>query len=480
MHNHDRSHHHPGHMTAQAPWTTLALLAIAEFMVILDVTVVNVALPTIGDALHFSARDLQWVVTAYVLFTGGLMLFGGRLADLAGRRRVFLAGLALFTTASLGSGLAWSEPALIVSRALQGAGAAMLLPSALSIVTTTYAGEQRSKALAVWGALGSAGAAAGVLFGGVLTDVLGWRSVFFINVPVGIAVVALSLRVLPSAPRARRALADFDLVGAAALMSGLITLILAIEGTSQHGWTSPYTLGMAAGSAALLTKFALTERRSRQPLVPPATWRVGSLVSSAAVMLTATGILVGAFFLNTLYLQHVMGASAVETGLAFLPLTLVILAGAHASQQLLPRMGSRWIVAAGMMIAAAGATLLAGAPEDPSYVTNLLPGYLALGFGIGMTLVSVSVTAMAEIGHESAGLASGLMTTAHELGAAIGVAVLAAIASASGSVATVSGIVDGYDTAFLVAGNVAAAAALIAALALPSVRPEPGMAHGMH
>ena len=469
----------PNDAEGRTPWTTLVLLAVAQFMVVLDVTVVNVALPTIGKALDFG-RDLQWVVTAYVLFTGGLMLFGGRLSDLIGRRPIFLGGLSLFTAASLASGLAWTAPALIASRALQGAGAALLLPSALSIVTTTYSGDQRTAALGIWGALGSAGAAAGVLFGGILTETLGWRSVFFINVPVGVAVAALTVHLIPAVARTRPRLRELDLIGAGTLMAGLVALLLAVQGAAQHGWISAYTLGTAGLGAALLANFAVTERRSRQPLIAPATWRIRSLISSAAVMLSATGILVGAFFLNTLYLQRVMGASALETGLAFLPLTLVILAGAHAASHFLPRFGSRWVVVAGMFTAATGASMLAGAPVDPSYVANLLPGYLLLGFGVGMTFVSVSVAAMAEVSHEIAGVASGLMTTAHELGAAIGVAVLAAIASASGAAGSISALVDGYSTGFVVAGNVAALVGLVSAFALPSVRPEPGAAHGLH
>src|SRR5215216_5462527 len=239
---------HDSRHPAAAPvsWVTLALIAIAQFMVILDVTVVNVALPSIGDALDFSGADLQWVVTAYVLFTGGLMLFGGRLADLIGRRQVFLAGLGVFTAASLGSGLAGTPEVLVGARALQGLGAAMLLPSALSIITTTYEGAQRNKALAVWGALGSAGAAAGVLLGGVLTDVLGWRSVFFINVPVGIAVGVAARHVLAGASIRWAGVRQLDLLGAGTLMGGLVALILAINGTTEHGWLSTYTLTMAA------------------------------------------------------------------------------------------------------------------------------------------------------------------------------------------------------------------------------------------
>lgn len=470
---------HPDHDHRHS-WLPLAIVAIAQFMVILDVTVVNVALPSIQDSLGLSAGQLQWVVTAYVLFTGGLMLFGGRLADLGGRRRVFLMGLFVFTAASLASGLAGSPTALIVSRAAQGVGAAMLLPAALSIVTTTYEGRQRATALAVWGALGSAGAAAGVLFGGVLTSALGWESVFFINVPVGLALLMVSRHRLEAdtvkLPEARQ----LDMAGAGALMAGLFSLVLAIEGTSSHGWTSLYSLGFASLAAFLLGHFAVIERRSERPLVPPITWRNGPLVTSAAVMMVATGILVGAFFLNTLYLQHVVGATALETGLAFLPLTLVILAGAHVASSAMGHLGSRWTIVAGLGAAAAGAWLLSGAPADPGYAGDLLPGYLLLGFGLGMTFVAASVAAMAEVTHDEAGLASGLMTTAHELGAALGVAVLGAVATAAGAADSLAGMVDGYGTGLTVAASVALAVAVLAAVSVPSVRPAAGAAHGMH
>jgi MFS family permease len=313
-----------------------------------------------------------------------------------------------------------------------------------------------------------------VVFGGVLTETLGWRSVFFTNVPVGIVVAVLTLHLIPAIARKHPSMRQLDLVGASTLMGGLVALLLAIQGTAQHGWISPYTLGIAAAGTALLASFVVSERRSRQPLIVPAVWRIRSLMSSAAVMLIATGILVGAFFLNTLYLQHVMGASPLETGLAFLPLTLIILAGAHAASHFLPRVGSRRIVVAGMLSAAGGASILAGAPSDPSYAISLLPGYLLLGLGVGMTFVAVSVAAMADVRDEIAGLASGLMTTAHEVGAAIGVSVLAAIASAAGD------LVDGFDTGFLVAANVAAVVGVVCAFALPSVRPQPGTSHGLH
>jgi EmrB/QacA subfamily drug resistance transporter len=461
--------HAPHGAGEQRSWALLALLAVAQFMVVLDVTVVNVALPAIADAFALGEGRLAWVITAYVLFTGGLMLLGGRLADLTDRRAVFLAGLGLFTGASLASGLAWSGTALIVSRALQGAGAALLLPAALSIVTTAYTGRQRAVALGVWSALGSAGAAAGVLLGGVLVTLLDWRWIFFVNVPVGIALAVLAPRLIAAAPARRPAGARLDLLGAGTLLGGLVSLVLAIEGAAEHGWTSARTLGLAAAAALLLTAFAAVERSGARPLVPPATWRKRSLVSGAAMMLAATGVLVGAFFLGSLYLQRTLGATALETGLAFLPLALVIFAGAHLTQHLLPKVGTRPPMAAGMLLAAGGALLLSGAPADAGYAADLLPGFLALGLGVGMALVAVSVVTMDRVGHEDAGLASGLLSTAHELGAAIGVAVLGAVTAAGGT-----------GDAFAVSAGVAIAGALAALVAVPPARPEPGARMALH
>ena len=447
----------------RAPWTVLVLLAVAQFMVILDVTVVNVALPSIGRALDFSPGDLQWVVTAYVLLTAGLLVLGGRAADALGRRRIFLAGLAVFTGASLASGLAGSPALLVAARAAQGVGAALMSPAALSIVTTTYAGRQRTTALAIWGAIGAGGAAAGVLVGGILTAWLSWRAVFFINVPLGIATALLALRLIPATAGRRRPL---DLRGALALTGGIVALVYAIDGAATHGWTSSRTLLLLGAAAALLVTFALAERAHPRPLVPAATWRVRSLVSSAAMMLGATAILVGAFFLNSLYLQDVLGASALETGLAFLPLTLVIGVGAHLAPHALGHLGARGVVLIGLALMAGGSLLLALAPGDASYVTDLLPGYLALGLGTGLVFPAVSITAMSDVGHDDAGMASGLMQTSHELGAALGVAVLSSIATAAGAVPAL-----GYQDGCLAAAAIAGLLALLALVSVPSIRP---------
>jgi EmrB/QacA subfamily drug resistance transporter len=445
-------------------------------MVILDATVVNVALPSIGRALHFAAGDLQWVVTAYVLFSGGLVLLGGRAADVLGRRATFLAGLAVFTAASLASGLAPTAGALIAARAGQGLGAALLTPAALSIIVAVYTGGQRAAALSVWGALGGGGAAAGVLAGGILTTWLGWRSVFLVNVPVGVAAALLSLRLVPRSgarPAARRQL---DLPGALLVVAGLVTGVYALAGTPQHGWGSGRTLLLLAVSAGLLAAFAVAERAARRPLLPPQTWRSRSLASGALVMFGATGILVGTFFLNSLYLQDVAGASALRAGLGFLPLVAVIGLGAHLTPRLLPRAGSRVLAAVGLLLMAGGAVLLSGVSAQDGYLTGLLPGLLVIGAGTGLVFPAASVTAMSDVPADRAGLASGLMTAAHEIGAALGVAVFAAVATTAAG----GGFAVGYRHGFTVVAAVAAGLALAAALAIPAVRPAPGARVAVH
>ncbi|HKN93188.1 MAG TPA: MFS transporter [Thermoleophilaceae bacterium] len=463
------------HSDERRPWALLVLLCVAQFMVILDVTVVNVALPSIGHDLGFAPRDLQWVVTTYVLFTGGLLLLGGRVADLLGRRHVFIAGLVLFTAASLASGLAPTPAALIVARGAQGLGAAMLSPAALSIITTTYSGAQRTTALSVWGAIGAGGAAAGVLLGGILTTSLGWESVFFINVPIGIAATLLAARLVPIAGSPGGSLRELDLAGAGTLVSGLVVLVYGVEGASRHGWGSLQTIVLIAAAAVVLATHVRIERRSTRPLIPPATWEVRSLVSSAAVMLGATGILVGTFFLNSLFLQNVLGSSALETGLAFLPLVLVIGLAAHAGPHLLEQFGARVVVIAGLALVAGGELVLSRAGAGAGYFANLLPGFVPLGLGIGLVFVSVSVTGMSEIDGERAGLASGLMTTAHEIGGAFGVSIFSAVALSGGT-----SLAQGYAHGAVAGAIVAGALAVVAALAVPAVRPAPGEHVAVH
>ncbi len=469
---------HPAPTPQRRPWSVLVLLSVAQFMVILDATVVNVALPSIGRVLHFAAGDLQWVVTAYVLFSGGLVLLGGRASDVAGRRATFLTGLAVFTAASLASGLAPSAGALIAARAGQGIGAALLTPAALSIITTTYSGAQRAAALSAWGAIGGGGAAAGVLAGGMLTTWLGWRSVFLVNVPVGVVGGLLSPRLVPPSRAAAKIHRELDLPGALLVVAGLVTGVYALAGTPEHGWGSSRTLLLLAASFGLLAAFAAVERSVRRPLLPPPTWRSRSLVAGASVMLGATGILVGTFFLNSLYLQDVAGASALRVGLEFLPLVAVIGVGAHLTSRLLPRVGSRVLAVAGLVLMGAGALLLSRVSAEAGYLTGLLPGLLVIGAGTGLVFPAASVTAMSDIAEDRAGLASGLMTAAHEIGAALGVAVFSAVATAQATVG--GGFAAGYRHGFAVVAVVAAMLALVAALAVPSVRPTPGTSVAVH
>jgi EmrB/QacA subfamily drug resistance transporter len=458
----------PESRVAEQPWTVLALVGLAQFMVVLDVTVVNVALPSIGRELDFAAADLQWVVTAYVLVTGGLLLLGGRASDLLGRRRLFLTGLLLFTGASLAAGLAPSSGALVAARAAQGLGAALLSPAALSIATTTYSGRRRVVALGVWGAIGSAGAAAGVLFGGILTTLLSWEWVFFVNLPIGLLTAVLAVRFIPASRPARVARRQLDVPGALTVTGGLVLFVYAIQGADSHGWGSLRTLALLGAAAGLLAAFAAIERAGAQPLVPPATWKVRSLVAGAGLMLGATGLMIGAFFLNSLYLQQTLDASPLETGLAFLPLALVIGAGAHAGSHLVPRVGARTVATGGLGLVSGGALLLAAAPDHATYVPDLLPGFLVLGAGAGLVIVSASIAAMADVDDDGAGLASGLLTTAHEIGAALGVAVLSAV------VAGAAGGPSGYEEGFLAAAVAAGALAVLALAFVPSVRPAPG------
>ena len=457
------------------PWSVMVLLSVAQFMVILDATVVNVALPSIARSLGLAAGSLPWVVTAYVLASGGLVLLGGRAADVVGRRRIFLAGLAVFTAASLASGLAPTADALIAARAGQGLGAALLSPAALSIITTAYTGAQRATALGVWGALGGAGAAVGVLAGGVLTTWLGWRSVFLVNVPVGIAAGLLGLRLVPRDELRRGLGRELDVPGAALAVVGLVTLAYALAGAPAHGWGSARTLLPLAAAFVLLAGFGGIERSVRRPLVPSQLWRTRSLVAGVLVMLGATGILVGTFFLNSLYLQEVQGASALRVGVEFLPLAVVIGAGAHLGSRLLPRAGSRVLIVAGLVVMGAGALLLTGVSARSGYLAGFLPGLLVVGIGTGLVLPATAITAMNDISEDRAGLAAGLMTTAHEIGAALGVAVFSAVAVATGG-----GIAAGYRHGFTVAAAVAGGLAIVAALLVPAVRPAAGARVAVH
>jgi EmrB/QacA subfamily drug resistance transporter len=482
-------HGHPVHRTPggsvadeepRRSWTVFALMIAAQFMVILDVSVVNVALPSIGEDLRLSATDYQWTISAYVLLSGGLLLLGGRIADLLDRRRAFLAGIGLFTAASLVSGLAQTPLILILARSAQGVGAALLTPAALSIVMTAYAGKQRQTALAVWGTIGSLGIAAGVLFGGALTSALGWRSVFFINVPIGALVVLGAMRSVTSGGSRPGALRRLDVPGALTLVGGLLALVFGIEATRSAGWTAPRTWLALAAATALLTAFARLERRTADPLVPPATWRIRSLVSASAVMAGVTGAVVGVIFLTSLYLQGVLGSSAVVTGLQFLPLAAAITAAAAVASKAIGHVGARALILTGLPIMAGGVLLLAASAGGSSYAADVLPGLLLVGSGVGPMFVAIAVAAMSDVPDEHAGLASGLMMTGHEIGAALGVAGLTAVA---GNLATSAGLIDGYGRAFTATAGVLAALFLLTVFAVPGGRPAagaPGHGSGVH
>jgi EmrB/QacA subfamily drug resistance transporter len=460
-------------------WAVLAVALCAQILVVLDISVVNTALPTIGQALRLGPGDLAWVVTAYLITSGGGLLLGGRLADLLSRRRVFLTGMIFFTGASLASAVASSASVLIASRAAQGLAAAMMTPSALSLVTTTYTGAQRRLGLALWGAVGSLGVAAGVLVGGALTTGIGWQSIFWINVPVGAVSLAVACKVLPSHQHAQATWADFDLPGAVTILGGLGSLMFALGGTREHGWVSAHTLVSLAVAATLLGTFTVIERHAERPLIPTHTWKIPTLVSGATVMLGVTGVLVGSVFLASIFVQGVLGYSALKAGMAFLPFALSITAGTVVARHAMGHAAPRVIASIGLVITAGACLWLSQADGGAHYAADLMPGLIALGLGVGMVFVPVSVTAMAGIPPQHAGVAGGFLMTGHEVGAALGVAVLSAIASSAGSLTQASGIVAGYSRGFEGAAAIALGIAAIAFLRMPRTAIA-GAAGGMH
>jgi EmrB/QacA subfamily drug resistance transporter len=417
-------------------------------MVILDITVVNVALPSIQLDLGVATADLHWVVTAYTLAFGGLLLLGGRAADLLGRRRVFLTGLALFSGASLAAALAPSPAALVAARALQGTGAALLSPAALSFITTLFAdGPERRRALTAWAAVAASGGAFGVLAGGLLTEVLGWHAIFLVNVPVGFAVAVAAVRVLPAqVPGARGRL---DVAGALLACASLVVLIYALVEAPDAGWGSVRTLGLLAAATAGLGTFVLVESRVSEPLVRLSVFRRRTTVTALVLMLAGMGTVLSAFFLTSLYLQEVLGHSALRTGLEFLPGALLLVAAAHAGGRLLATVGARPVLAGGMALGGIGALLLSGVAAGGSYVADVLPGLLVLDAGIGLAASAIFITAMAGVGEAEAGMVSGLTTMAHELGIAFVLPVLSTIAA--GSELLPSGLGDAFRAAALLA-----------------------------
>ena len=460
-------------------WAVLALALAAQILVVLDISVVNTALPSIGRDLQLDGSAMQWVVTAYLMMSGGGLLFGGRIADLLSRKKVFLTGLTVFTTASIVSGFAGSATELIAARAGQGLAAALMTPAALSIIMTTYSGAQRRLALTLWGAVGSLGVAAGVLLGGALTTWSGWQTIFFINAPIGAVALLAGLKVIPAATTPAVTLKQFDVAGATTVIGSLAALVYGLGATEQHGWLSARVLAAFATSAVLAVAFTVRESKTAHPLVPPHTWKVKSLVSGTTVMLGVTGILVGTVFLTSIFVQTVMGYSAIRAGVAFVPFALAITAGTVVAKHAMAHGTPRAIAAFGLLIVAGGSVLLAQASAGSSFAAVVLPGLVTIGLGVGMVFAPVSVTAMAGIPPQHAGMASGFLMTGHEVGAALGVAVLSAVANSAGSLASATGVVDGFDRGFLAAAAIAVILAVVAYLRMSATRVEGGGA-GMH
>ncbi|HEX6603149.1 MAG TPA: MFS transporter [Solirubrobacterales bacterium] len=461
----------------------LILLCAAQFMVILDITVVNVALPSIQADLGIPVQDLQWVITAYTVAFGGLLLLGGRAADLLGRRRVFLAGLALFSLASLTAALAGTASALVASRVAQGIGAAMLSPAALSLITTSFAeGPQRRRALTAWAAVAASGGAFGVLAGGLLTETLEWQAIFLINLPVGIAVAVGALRLLPAT--APSATGPIDVTGALLATASLATLIYGLVEAPSAGWGSAQTLGLLGAAATGLLAFVMVEGRARNPLVSLPVFRRRPTVVALVLMITGMGTVLSTFFFLTLYFQQVLGHSALQTGLEFLPGAILLVVTAHAGGHLVSRYGTKPLLVSGMTLAATGALLLSGVSPDGGYLTDVLPGLLVLDAGIGLAAPAIFITALAGVDDEEAGLVSGLTTTAHELGGALILPLLSTVAVSSVGVSALDAAGDldpalvtaAFGDAFRVAAGIALGSALLALVALRRSDVAPGSA----
>jgi EmrB/QacA subfamily drug resistance transporter len=440
-------------------WIALALLCVAQFVVVLDASIVNVALPSIGRALDFSQTNLPWVVNAYVLTFGGFLLLGGRMADLLGRRRVFMAGLVLFALASLAGGFAQSETWLIAARAVQGLGAAILSPAALSIVTTTFRdGAERNKALGLWGAVAGSGGAAGVLLGGVLTEWAGWEWVLWVNVPIGIAAAALAPSLIAES-RSEGQRRAFDVAGAVSITAALSILVYALVDATDAGWGSTQTIGLLAVSAVLLAAFIAIELRSKSPLVPFRIFRLRTLTGANVVGLLIGASLFSMFFFISLYMQQVLGYSAIKTGLSYLPLALTIIVSAGIASQLVTRVGFKPVLLTGMAFVAAGLVWFGQVSVGGGYLSDILGPSLLAAVGLGFSFVSVTIAAVAGVPGRDAGLASGLINTSQQIGGALGLAVLATVAnSRTDDVMAASGgsgaelpraLTEGFQSAFL-------------------------------
>jgi EmrB/QacA subfamily drug resistance transporter len=460
-------------LTRTNPWLVLVLVCVAQFMVILDATIVNVALPSIQTDLGMSEANLQWVVNSYTLIFGGFLLLGGRAGDLIGRKRLFLAGLVIFTVASLLNGLATSSEWLILARGLQGLGAALVSPAALSIVTTTFAeGRERARAMSVWSAIAAGGGAVGLLLGGILTELFSWPWIFFVNLPVGVAAFFLSLRYVPESTD-QHLHKRFDVAGAVTVTAGLVALVYGIVRAESAGWTSASTLGFGGLALVLLTAFVLIERRSAEPLVRLNIFAARTIRSANVVMLLVASGLFAMFFFNSLYVQRVLGYSPIQAGLAFLPVTAGIVVGAGLSQALTKRLDLRTIGTIGLSLGTAGMLLLLRLGVGGSYAGDLLPGLILISIGMGLTFVPITLIATSGIGRGDAGLASGLLNTSQQVGGALGLAILSTLAAnrttsalnglptAPSAAEQASALVDGFHIAFAGGAAFMAAGAIL-------------------
>jgi len=453
-------------------WKALAVLGIAYLMVVLDISIVNVALPSIQEDLDFSENGLQWVVSGYALTFGGFLLLGGRAGDILGRRIIFMAGLLAFSTFSLLCGLAWSAEVLVISRMLQGAAAAILSPSVFSIVTVTVEeGGERNKALGVLGAIAGSGAAIGVLLGGILTEYVGWEWVFFVNVPIGLGALAFVRRYVheSKAPDLAR---HFDAWGATTVTAGLILFVFALTRAPTEGWTSPEVILSFVGWAILSTAFILIELRSHSPLVPLSIFRRRTLTAANGIGLILGTAVFGMFYLLSLYMQIVLGFSALETGLGYLAVALTAVVASGVAQALTTKAGVKPVLATGMGLLAVGLILFTQISADGSYVADLLPGFLLIGVGLGFAFVPVSIAALSGATAKEAGLASGLINTNQQIGGAIGLAILISISTTRSDnliedgVAEVNALTDGYSLAFWVAAGFAILGVIVTLFAL--------------
>jgi EmrB/QacA subfamily drug resistance transporter len=455
------------------PWLTLVIVCVAQFMVVLDATIVNVALPSIQKGLHFSRADLQWVINGYTLLFGGFLLLGGRAADLIGRRRLFNVGVTLFSLASAVNAFAQSSDVLIAGRALQGLGAALVSPAALSILTTTFTNPtERTRALGVWSGIAAGGAAVGLLMGGVLTDLLSWRWVFIVNLPVGVGALLAALRYVPESrgPELRR---TFDLAGAFSVTAGLVIAVYAIVKAQQYGWGSAQTLGTLAVAAVLLGAFFVIEKRSPAPLVRLSILRIRTLATANLSLLFVMSGMMSMFYFASLYVQQVLGYSPLKAGLAFLPVTVCIGIGAALAQSLIRRFGARAIAVGGLSLAAVGMALLLRTTVAGDYPGQLLAGLIPLALGMGLTFVPITLLATANVHGDDAGLASGLYNTSQQVGGALGLAVLSTLAASrtssllshSATSGQHAALLGGFHLAFgVAAGLLALAAGLLMAM----------------